>query len=79
MSIDEALKQLSFVSRTGSKIVKEVSDTCFDGLVQDYSISIANAMEILQSCTKPSICCCIMQHYFSIWCYMDYNKVIFND
>ena len=27
----------------------------FDGLVQDYSISIANALEMLQSCTKPSI------------------------
>ena len=26
-----------------------------DGTVQDCSISIANAMEILQSCTKPSI------------------------
>ena len=26
-----------------------------DGLVQDFSISIANAMEILQSCIKPSI------------------------
>ena len=26
-----------------------------DDLVQDYSISIANALEILQSCTKPSI------------------------
>ena len=26
-----------------------------DGLVQDYSISIALAVEILQSCTKPSI------------------------
>ena len=25
------------------------------GLVQDCSISIANALEILQSCTKPSI------------------------
>ena len=32
----------------------------FDGLVQDYSISIANALEILQSCTKPSICSCCM-------------------
>ena len=29
----------------------------FGGLVQDYSISIANALGILQSCTKPSICC----------------------
>ena len=27
-----------------------------DGLVQDFSISFANAMEILQSCTKPSLC-----------------------
>ena len=27
-----------------------------DGLVQDRSNSIANAMELLQSCTKPSIC-----------------------
>ena len=26
-----------------------------DGLTQDYSISIANALEKLQSCTKPSI------------------------
>ena len=26
-----------------------------DGLVQDCSNSIANAMELLQSCTKPSI------------------------
>ena len=28
---------------------------CNDGLVQDCSISIANALEILESCTKPSI------------------------
>ena len=26
-----------------------------DGFVQDCSISFANALEILQSCTKPSI------------------------
>ena len=26
-----------------------------DGLAQDCSISIANALEMLQSCTKPSI------------------------
>ena len=29
---------------------------CIDGLVQDCSNSIANALELLQSCTKPSIC-----------------------
>ena len=27
----------------------------FDGLVQDYSISIANTLELLQSCTKQLI------------------------
>ena len=27
-----------------------------DGLLQDYSNSIANALELQQSCTKPSIC-----------------------
>ena len=27
-----------------------------DGLVQDCSNSIANALELLQSCTKPLIC-----------------------
>ena len=26
----------------------------YDGLVQDCSNSIANALELLQSCTKPS-------------------------
>ena len=31
------------------------SDAYIDGLAQDCSISIANALEILQSCTKPSI------------------------
>ena len=33
------------------------SITHIDGLVQDCSISGTNALEILQSCTKPSICC----------------------
>ena len=35
---------------------KTVYDTILhtDGLVQDCSNSIANAMELLQSCTKPS-------------------------
>ena len=27
-----------------------------DGLAQDCSISIADALEILQSCTEPSVC-----------------------
>ena len=32
-------------------------------LVQECSISIVNALEILQSCTKPSILC----HHFACW------------
>ena len=39
-------------------------DKYIDGLVQDCSISIANALEILQSCTKPSIC---TAWYRAIW------------
>ena len=35
-----------------------------DGLVQDCRISSANALEILQSCTKPSIWTCILQCRF---------------
>ena len=34
--------------------------TYFDGLVQNCSISIANAPEILQFCTKPSISFCFI-------------------
>ena len=33
-----------------------------DGLVPDCSISIANALEILQSCTKP-----LMWEYFKLY------------
>ena len=32
-----------------------------DGLAQDCSISISNALEILQSCTEPSIACAIVR------------------
>ena len=33
------------------------NNTNIDGLVQDCSNSIVNALELLQSCTKPSISC----------------------
>ena len=33
--------------------VVQSGDEYIDGLVQECSISIANALEILQSCTKP--------------------------
>ena len=42
---------------------KDKDNDCFDSLVQDCSNSIANALELLQSCTKPSIC-----HITSIPC-----------
>ena len=37
------------------KEIVEFLKPYFDGLVQDCSISIANALEILQPCTKPSV------------------------
>ena len=40
----------SSVSINGKNIERHT-----DGLVQDCSVSIANALEILQSCAKPSI------------------------
>ena len=44
-----------------------VATASFDGLVQDCSNSIANALELLQSCTKPSIMqtilyCAVVHH-----------------
>ena len=36
-----------------------------NGLMQDCSISIANALEIMQSCPKPSIC---IFRLISVWC-----------
>ena len=36
--------------------------------MQDDIISIANALEILQSCTKPSICCKLLKLKSMIEC-----------
>ena len=44
-----------------------------DGLVQDCSNSIANTLEILQSCMKPLICI-----YMSIWGNFDWNTKCFS-
>ena len=38
-----------------NELPNQIIDPYIDGLVQDYSISIANALEILQSCIKSSI------------------------
>ena len=37
-------------------VLTQFTNAYIDGLLQDCSNSIANAMELLQSCTKPSIC-----------------------
>ena len=48
-----------------------------DGSVQDCSSSIANALELLQSCTKPSICYNWMCYNQTNWITnRDYNKTI---
>ena len=44
--------------------VHQLDKDHFDGLVQHCSISIANAPEILQSCSKPSICFGNMTSYW---------------
>ena len=47
---------LYFCLPVGGLIVTKVASYQYiDGLAQDCSISIANTLEILQSCTKPSI------------------------
>ena len=45
---------------------KKKKNIC-DGSMQDCSISIANALEILQSCTKPSIYSLILYHGVYRW------------
>ena len=50
--------QCSFLYTDSLRIARRHMICYIDGLVQDCSISIALAMEILQSCTKPSIWWC---------------------
>ena len=47
-----------------------------NGLVQDCSISIANALEILQSCTKPSISKISFKFPRGQWSYSDMTTVV---
>ena len=45
------------ISQEANELINEILWKLYsDGLVQDCSISIALAMWIMQSCTKPSIC-----------------------
>ena len=61
------------IFRLGKVIVKigtHFSHGHCDGLQQDWSTSIAIALEILQSCTKPSVCTmrltCVLSRYLFI-------------
>ena len=38
----------------------------FDGSAQDFGNSIANALKLLQFCTKPSIWPCVGMHNFVV-------------
>ena len=44
-----------YASIPNATVIITPSQDNIDGLVQDCSNSIANALELLQSCTKPSI------------------------
>ena len=62
-----SISQLLFIHYTMKIIMCNIIDSLvatwllnyFDGLVQDCSISIANVLEILQPCTRPSMSCVI--------------------
>ena len=72
---------ITFIQENGFENVCEISNVLCglnalimyynipNGLVEDCSISIANALEILQSCTKPSICgvCSMATHIRNIF------------
>ena len=57
-------------------MLTQFTDAYVDGLVQDYSNSTANTLELLQSCTKPSIygalgegelICIVITHTITYW------------
>ena len=50
-------------------------DQHMEGLVQDCSISIANALEILQSCIKPSMYGLKMQEMITYTWYDDFKEM----
>ena len=64
-------KYISFSSSKGLIEIGDFIETSvrslnIDGLVQDYNISIANALEMMQSWTKPWRWCFIIAVYLLI-------------
>ena len=58
-----ARSESSVTSDTSAKSSKWMFLLFIHGLMQDCNISIANALEIPQSCTKPSITFLIYDHF----------------
>ena len=64
-----AFYTVSFESENGIYVVLiHMHGICRYGLVQDCSNSIANALELLQSCTEPSMCCVNPWVIIAYWC-----------
>ena len=55
------------------KVDRQLRRYHIHGLAQDCSFSIANAPEILQSCTKPSVCLCTC-----VWIKREYRLARFD-
>ena len=54
--------------------IDETDDNYIDGLAQDCSNSSALAIELLQTCTKPSIYALTFHHLFVFTCYVYINQ-----
>ena len=64
------------------QICTDIFTILIDGLVEDCSISSALAMEILQSCTKPSIydeCTHILLNNQNVFLYILYLRLVFRE
>ena len=78
---DSELLQIMAWCRTSDKLSTETmlcpfTDSYIDGLVQDCTDSIANAMELLQSCGKPSIWAFFRMVTQNVLCYSYRTKLL---
>ena len=69
----------SKVERVSMPLSPHAAVSCYifhlNGLVQDCSNSIANALELLQSCTKPWIWSICLEARWNHFCNMANNKM----
>ena len=70
ISKDSILYTAMTINHASWRFFVGARDSHLDVLVKDCSISSADALEILQSCTRPSICFCQVTHipsgYFTL-------------